>query len=207
MTQQEMDQARVRAALDGQPDAVRALVGTLTPVVQARVARVLLRRQGASRGRDVRQEVEDLSQEVFVALFAREAKVLRSWDPARGMSLRNFVGLVAEREVASILQSGRRSPWKEDPTLSDELDRRAGASADHAARVESKEIFLVVLERVRARLSPKGMDLFERLLVRQEDVKAVCEATGMSADAVYAWRSRLGKLVREIAGEIAASES
>lgn len=207
MTQEEMDQARVRAALDGQPDAVRALVGTLTPVVQARVARVLLRRQGASRGRDVRQEVEDLSQEVFVALFAREAKVLRSWDPARGMSLRNFVGLVAEREVASILQSGRRSPWKEDPTLGDELDRRAGPSTDHAARVESKEMFLVVLERLRARLSPKGMDLFERLLVRQEDVKSVCAATGMSADAVYAWRSRLGKLVREIAGEIAASDS
>src|SRR5687768_1618744 len=83
------------------------------------VARGLARRMVKARGRDLRQEVEDLTQEVFVALFADDARALRLWDPARGASLANFVGLLAEREVASILRSGRRSPWTEDPTASD----------------------------------------------------------------------------------------
>src|ERR1700742_4584307 len=110
-----------RRALDGDQAALASLVAVLTPVIQARVARTLLaRRSFQSGGRSVRQEVEDLTQEVWVALFAREARVLRSWDAERGLSLPNFVGLVAERQVISFLRSGRRNPWKEEPSFTDE---------------------------------------------------------------------------------------
>jgi hypothetical protein len=40
---------------------------------------------------------------------------------SRGLSLDNFVGLVAEREAATILRSGRRSAWAETPTADDVL--------------------------------------------------------------------------------------
>jgi RNA polymerase sigma-70 factor (ECF subfamily) len=77
--------------------------------------------------------------------------------------------------------------------------------SDHAlgpeARVASQQLLAVLLDRVRATLSPKGLDLFERLFVREEGVEAVCAATAMSQDAVYAWRSRLGKLVRAFLAE------
>lgn len=198
-----MDQApeTLRRALAGDTEAVRRLIDHLTPVVQARVARALLRRAHASGRRCARQEVEDLTQEVFVALFEQGGKVLRSWDPERGLSLANFAGLVAERVAASILRSGRRSPWTEDPTLSDELDRPSAAALGPEHRVASQELLAVILDGVRARLSPKGLDLFERLLVRQQAVETVCAETGMSRDAVHAWRSRLGKLVRALAQE------
>src|SRR5262245_51304251 len=110
---------QVNAALGGDKGAIRALVAALSPVIQARVARALLRRRAASKARDIRQEVEDLTQEVFVALFADGGRTLREWSPSRGLSLLNFAGLVAEREVASIMRSGRRSPWTEDPTLNE----------------------------------------------------------------------------------------
>src|SRR4051812_48339802 len=94
-----------RRALEGDPIALSSLVATLTPVVQARVARTLLaRRSLLAGGRSVREEVEDLSQEIFLALFDRNARVLRSWEPERGLSLLNFVGLVAERQVLSFLR-------------------------------------------------------------------------------------------------------
>ena len=54
--------------LAGQPRAARALIDLLYPVVQARVARVLMRSAGGRRG-NARQEVDDLIQEVFVSLF------------------------------------------------------------------------------------------------------------------------------------------
>lgn len=189
-------------ALAGDAGAVRTLVAAMTPVVQARVARVLLRRESAGRGRDVRQELEDLAQEVFAALFAERARLLRLWSPERGLSLTNFVGLLAEREAISILRSGRRSPWTEDPTEAEDLSERAGATAAVDAQIASRQLLERLLDRLRAQLSPKGLQLFVWLLVEQQPVDEVCRLADLKPDAVYAWRSRLGKLLRTLAAEI-----
>ncbi len=206
MTPPDPTPAQLRAALAGDAAAVRALVDHLTPVVQARVARALLRRERGAAGRDVRQEVEDIAQEVFVSLFEDGGRVLKTWRPDGGLSLRNFVGLVAERQAASILRSGRRSPWTEDPTLHEDLDRDAGASVPLDAGVASRDLMRAVLERLREQLSPQGLHLFQRLLVEERAVEEVCAELSMTPDAVYAWRSRLGKLVRKLAQQL-SSES
>jgi len=197
--------AAVRRALDdGAPDggAARALVDRLTPVVQARVTRALLRRRAETGRRDVRQEVEDLTQEVFVALFRNRGQALRAWDPGRGLSLENFVGLLAQHQVASILRSGRTCPWTDVPTetaiLDGQLQAEPSAAPDRQA--ESREQLESLLAQVRARLSPRGLVLFWRLLVREEPIEAVAAQTGMSAEAIYAWRSRLGRLARSMVG-------
>lgn len=198
--------AALRGALEGDREALEGLVEALTPVIQARVARALLRRRGSANGRDVRQEIEDLTQEVFLALFAKDAKVLRAWSPERGASLLNFVGLVAEREVASVLRSGRRSPWTEDPTLDEGLERASAVSEGPEPAVQSRELLEALLDGLRARLSPKGLGLFHRLFVDQGTVEEVSAETGMTADALYAWRSRLGRVVRELAAELMSED-
>lgn len=192
-------------ALSGDVAATRRLVGALMPVVQARVARILVRRRAGS-GRDARQEVEDLAQDVFAALFADDGKVLRAWDPERGLSLASFCGLIAERESASILRSGRRSPWTEAATELDELEKSLVEVPDVEVRFSSREQLERLLDRLREALSPRGLELFHRLVVEEESVESVCASTGMSADAVYAWKSRIAKVVRKLAAEMAASE-
>jgi len=199
------DATLVEKALAGDARAVRSLVDRLTPVIQARVARGLLRRSASAAGRDVRQEVEDLAQEVFVALFAQGGRVLRTWSPSKGLSLRNFVGLVAERQTASILRSGKRSPWTEDPTESPDLDRAGGTDQETERRVISRDLLATVVGLLRTELSPKGLHLFELLMLEQRTVADVCAATGMKTDAVYAWRSRLAKRVRQIAKKVSDS--
>lgn len=192
------------AALGGDADAATRLVAALTPIVQARVARVLLRREAAGRGREVRQELEDIAQEVFAALFAERGRLLRLWDPARGLSLANFVGLLAEREAVSLLRSGRRSPWTEDPTEDAALTDAAGGVGDAEVRVASRELLTCLLDRLRAELSPKALQLFVWLMVEQLDVEEVCRRGDLSTDAVYAWRSRLSRLLRVMAAEISS---
>lgn len=199
------ERALLDRALGGDVTAVRRLVALLTPVVHARVVRTLVRRRGAL-GRDVRQEVPDLAQEVFVALFADDARVLRAWDPARGLSLVSFCGLVAEREAASILRSGRRSPWTESATELDTLEKELAHVAPAEAFVASREQLDRIVDRLREDLSPRGLELFHRLIVEEEDVASVCASTNMTPDAVYAWKSRIGKLVRKLATELASSE-
>jgi DNA-directed RNA polymerase specialized sigma24 family protein len=197
----------LHGALAGEPAQVRALVDALTPIVQARVARVLLRRASAGRGRDVRQELEDLAQEVFAALFAERGRLLRLWSPEGGLSPANFVGLLAEREAISILRSGRRSPWTEDPTLDTDLGELGGQTATAHAALESRDFLEALLDRLRAQLSPKGLQLFVWLLVEQRAVDEVMALSGLSADAVYAWKSRLGKQLRLLAAEISSTGS
>lgn len=192
----------IERALSGDAKAARALVNAFTPVIQARVSRALLRRLGAARARDPRQEVEDFTQEVLLVLFANDGKVLRAWEPTRGLSLLNFVGLVAQHEVASIMRSGRRRPWNEEPTEPDSLEATTGPSEDSEARVASREVLGQLLDRLRDQLSPLGLHLFEVLVVERRPVASVCEDNNMSADAVYAWRSRLVRLARKIVADI-----
>jgi RNA polymerase sigma factor (sigma-70 family) len=195
-----------RRALAGDQTALTQLVAVLTPVVQARVARTLLaRRSRLAGGRDLRQEVEDLSQEVFLSLFARDAHVLREWQPERGLSLENFVGLVAQRQVLSFLRNGKRNPWKEDPFLEEDLDT-AGPDTGPEEITASREELHLLLDRLREELSPLGWQLFDLLFVQELSQPEVMSASGLSADAVYAWRSRLRRLAQRLAAEMSGRE-
>ena len=198
--------AYLRGALAGDVLAVRALVDSLAPVIQARVARSILRSGTRRRqGRDLRQDIEDFTQEVFAFLFADGNKALRAWEPTRGLSLANFVGMIAEHQVASLLRSGRRSPWTDEPVADDDLHRAVGAVADADERVHSRELLGALDERLRAELTPRGAILFQLLLVEERPIEDVCQQTALNADAVYAWRSRLRKLVLRLADEITAN--
>jgi RNA polymerase sigma factor (sigma-70 family) len=196
----------VQRALSGDPESLSRLVAVLTPVVQARVARTLLaHRHRLAGGRDVRQEVEDLSQEVFLTLFSRDAHVLRGWQAERGLSLESFVGLVAERQVLSFLRSGRRNPWKEDPTLMEgELEPEAPESGPEEAAA-SREHLSLLLDRLREELSPLGRRLFDLLFLQELSQAEVQAASGLSADAVYAWRSRLRRLAQKLLAEMSGN--
>jgi RNA polymerase sigma-70 factor (ECF subfamily) len=196
------------SALSGDPVALRALVQGLMPTIHRRVAAALMRRRGAAFGTaQVDQEIGDLVQETFASLFADGAKALRAWDPGRGVPLVAFVGIIAEHQVASILRSGRRNPWSEQPTESEALDRIAEGAAPASAGtidtvVASRDLLARLLERLRAELTPRGLELFEMMYVESLEVEEVCSRTAMTPDAVYAWRSRLSKLVRRLAGEL-----
>ncbi len=176
------------------------LVDRLTPIVQARVARALLRR-GDLRAFDVRAQVEDLSQEVFLSLLSGDGKILRSWDPQRGLSLESYVGFVAERQVGAILRTGKRNPWKEDPTLDSELDR-AAPQVSQEQTIVARDVLHRLLRRMEEQLSPLGRRLFELLYLRERSVAEVESEVGMSPDAIYAWRSRLRRLARQLLAEL-----
>jgi RNA polymerase sigma-70 factor (ECF subfamily) len=192
---------QVAQALDGDRRALQVLVERLMPVVQAEVGYALLQR-ARIENRDPRQEVRDMVQDVFVQLLARQGRVLRSWDPARGSTLDSFTRLVARRHVAAVLRSGRRNPWTDKPVAVDELELQqlgAGSSEGSAARrAESAEQLEQLLGQLGERLDERGMLLFRMLYVEENSVEEVMAETDMTRDAVYAWRSRFRKLVASL---------
>ena len=137
-------------------------------------------------------------------LFEHDGRTLRRWRPDGGLSLENFGGLVAQRYALSVLRSRRRSPWTEDPT--EDMERLVPEGGGPEDVVATQQILGKVVADLQAELSPKGLALFELLFLDEADVADVCEQMNMSRDAVYAWRSRLGKVVRAKVGALMSDE-
>ncbi len=192
----------IERALAGQRGALRELFGVLTPAVQCRVARVLLRAGGAARRGHVRADVEDIVQHVLAALFEDDGRLLRGWDAARGLSLPNYVALIAEREAISVLRSKRRSPYTESPTDAATLEARPSHAARPDNDVLTRQMTGTLLSRLRGALSPLGVRVFELLFCDEQTPDVVCAALGLSTDALYAWRTRIRKMARELATEL-----
>lgn len=176
---------------------MQALVARLLPAIQTEVGFALIRRARVD-GRDPRQEVRDFAHDIFLQLLANQGKTLRSWDPTRGRSLESFVRLVARRQVAATLRSGRRNPWTDTSIAHDELEREPGDTSG-SGRYATHERLDRVLAQLERRLDERGRLLFRMLYVDEREVEEVMETTGMTRDAVYAWRSRFRKLVASLA--------
>ena len=198
----DLPQSVVVAALEGDRKALRELVDAMTPIIQARVVRALVRRRSQAAGRDVRQEVEDMTQDVFSALFAHDGRALRAWDPSRGLSLANFVGLVADRQVSSMMRSGRKNPWRDMPEEVDELEAGSETVPDAEPQIQSRRALELLLDRMRSSLSTRGLELFQRLYVDEQPIEEVAKAMNMTREAIYAWRNRVSVILRTFASEI-----
>ncbi len=200
-----MSAAVLQIAVPTQTDE-KALFRRLCPVVKARAARMLRRRsRGASQ--HIYHELGDMTQEVFIHLFAQDYRVLRSWEPSRGLSLENFVGLVAENHLASLMRSNRRNPRNELPHAPEDVRQSATMDACPEHRMACAELVSRLQERVAEEVSPKGMELFRVLFVEGRSVESVSAEYDMRPDAVYAWRSRLAKVARRVLAELDAGDS
>ena len=189
----QIDILLIRQALGGDAKSTRVLVDALYPIIARRVAATLWQR---TRKRNVAQEVNDLVQEVFVSLFESHGKALRAWDPGRGMSFERFIGMLAQHQVISILRNGRTSPWRDEPTEARTLDKLGETPVTPESIAGARQDLQLLLDRVRAQLSPRGLELFQRIIVDEEPLASLVATTGMSADAIYQWKSRILRALR-----------
>jgi RNA polymerase sigma-70 factor (ECF subfamily) len=192
----ELDSKLLQQALSGDQGALRVVIAELTPVVRARVARVIGRQLGFTHAR-FSHEVADCTQEVFMFLFTDHAKALRAWDAGRGLSFLNFVGLLAQRKVAEIVRTRRWRAHSEELVLDDSQLAPLQRDEESGEQLSQRELMQRALTHLERTLSLRAREMFERLYVQEQSVEEVCTETGLSADAVYQWRSRLAKAARE----------
>lgn len=191
-------EALVRRALKGDRPAQRTLIeDVLSPVVHARVARVLLRRRRYQA--EMRSEMLDLSQQVFVHILSN--KLLERWNPAAG-SLGAFVGTIAENHVRSVLRSRIRSPFTEVAT---EIDILCNALGDSGMSQETSIDSRHRLRRLESELGDEERELFFAFFVDEMSIEEMCVSTGKTKEAVYKQRNRLRERVRRILDDEAAS--
>lgn len=190
----------VQRALESDRNALTKLVNELIPVIRVEVGVALLRR-ARSRGRDPRQDLDDFSQSILLYLLNNDGKLLRQWDPERGRSLASFVRLIARQRVSRTLQGHKGNPWSDEPTELADFEKLSPEPTRDDQILESRDQLRVLMEQLRARLSERGLLLFQMIYVEQRSIAEVAKTVGMSRGALDAWNSRTRKLARKLARE------
>jgi hypothetical protein len=188
----------VRNAVAGHAPSVRALLDRLSPVVARRVTATLRRR--AQRG-DVGPEIGGMVEDILVSLFQSGGDALLAWDPARRMSLDRFVDLLAQQQVLSLIRRGSTSPWHDDPTDEEPAGRADIPVAAPETDVRAGDRLTRVLDRFRETLSPRGLEMFQRIVVEQQAIGSLQATTCISHAELDRWRGRFATMARTFAAE------
>lgn len=175
--------------------------GIMTPIFHARIVRVL-RRQ-------TRPEiVMELCQDTYVALLDNDGRLAKTWLPTGGESFENFAGRVAQQRALEYLRKERRR--REEFLLDNDgnecVEPMTDSSRNPYRLVASQELTEIIFEKAQSRLDKVGQTMLQLLFVEERSVSEVCIIRNMNAAAVYKWRSRIGRLLEEIAHEVGGGE-
>jgi DNA-directed RNA polymerase specialized sigma24 family protein len=189
-------QELARAATTGDGAAQRALITRLTPIIRARVMRVM--RQGNHCRPPPEYEIQDATQDVWLALLAGQGRALRAWKPEGGMSFDNYVGMIAERRSVSIRRRARFH--------AEQLDEDTGARTACWNEPESRAGARELLERVVAHVERTvSSEVLQRI---SEDWfgRTQAELRPDRRSKMYAARHRVRRAAKVLLTQLCAEE-
>lgn len=186
----------VRAYLAGEPAADERLVAAFAAVVRDAIVRFL-----AVRVRSRLDLADDLTHEVFLALFADDGRKLRTFAGRHGCSFAGWLKVVAVRlTIDRLRRDARLVPLDDDNPRMLELRRTLRTDApdpeESLQGVETAER----LRRALAELGPKDRILAELHLVRGRPLDEVARMLGVTMNAAYVRKSRILDRLRRTLG-------
>ena len=199
--------ARFERLLDrarrGRPSAWRGLVDAFLPVIRARICREIGRARGVGAPlRHMLHMQEDLEQQVFLFLFKDDARALQDYDAERGLSLENYVGMIAQREATNAARYWRAKSRRGETLWEDEAPEGASPVDEVRPDAETSLAERQQLERIWKQLedtlTPKGLVFFRLLFVEELAVEQVAETLGCTKRSVYNWKNKLKQTAKQL---------
>lgn len=191
----------VADAISGNRKAIKELIQYLTPVIQASVAHILTRSKTHCSNKSIRQEVADHCQEVFMMLFKNDSKVLRSWDPDKGMNLTSFISLISKRRVISELRKEHFTHHSDDIVFDENIEQFLKLP-DEEEQFVNRHLLLRLVSILKNDISELGYDIFVQIFLYENTAEEVALRFGLSKNAIYVWKNRLRSQVKEIASNL-----
>ncbi len=193
--------AFVRRALGGDGGSLRALVRRLVPVIKARTDVFLAARPGRRIGP---HGADDLVQDVWLALIKDGGRLLLAWDPARGMTLEGYVGLVTKRELWGRVRqetAGKRGSGLRAVDL-DDVD--APAAHDVEAEAIGRDLARSLSDHLEQQLPERGRLVMRYLYTDQCSPAEVADLLGVNLQVVYNWQHKIRQLAHAFLSASAA---
>jgi RNA polymerase sigma factor (sigma-70 family) len=182
------DNVLLAACIAGDPTALAAFVQRFELYVRHIVGRTV-RRYTSSIDSTV---LDDLCQEVFVALFEKDRRRLRLFEGRNGCPLRAWIRVIAMRTTVS-----RMRRWKNHSQLpSEDSDRGSmkmvddGPDALQLLAAEDEQNRKAQLLNLADCLSPEDRELIELIYVHEMSVPAITEKLRIRRGALYMRKNR-----------------
>lgn len=185
----------VERAFAGRRDALRALTLRLLPVVQARVGVFFARRRGRPVGA---ADAADLVQDVWLALVAEQGRLLRAYDPSRGMSLEGYVGLLCRRELWKATQrqaSEKRGGGSADADL-DAVRPPADDAPTPEQQAVQRDLVDALWRHLDGELPARGRLVLRYLYADGLPAGEAAELMRVNTQVVYNWQHKIRTLAR-----------
>ena len=145
------------------------------------------------------QIMDDLYQEVFLALFKNKYKKLKQFKGKNNCSLASWLRLIASRTVIDFLRK-QRNPVYLDDAVDDKkkvMETLADESDLPDKSLEKEEWYQIFKEIVQG-LPPRDRYLFELSYSQELPDREVAQVMNLSISAVYMRKSRIKKKLQKV---------
>ncbi|HMY17701.1 MAG TPA: sigma-70 family RNA polymerase sigma factor [Polyangium sp.] len=193
MTTEKVTEDLLRRARAGDAKAVHDVVQKIEPWCRVRIAKVLHGAPYASRA-----DVDDILQETLLVFLKTEGGPADRWEPAKG-SFENFAAGKAEHLALDLRRKRRKEGSWFDAEDCESAEPEVDSSRTPERQLASRQLLVESLKVCRAEQSPQGKEMLQMLIVDRLGVREVAQMMCMEPAAVYAWRSRLMRRLKEIA--------
>ncbi len=145
------------------------------------------------------EDTDEIFAEVCLALWADDLRRLRAYDPARGMKLGSWLGLIATHATYDFLRRVARRPPHDD------LERLPERTADEPTALDR----LIVDERRGAlgaltdELSRRDRDFVALYFGSEHEPEEVAQKLGISVKTVYSKKNKITSRLLRRAAEVA----
>lgn len=141
-------------------------------------------------------ELEDVVQEVFLAVIRRDFRLLRNYDPT--YTVKTYLGVITRTEVHRFLR--RRRPLAAPVEELESAAAPSPASSDGAADAEEKEMLLKALDEMPQR----DAEILRLRFLREMDYRAIAGVMNIPEASVgqtlYRAKQRLVEKLRGLLG-------
>lgn len=141
-------------------------------------------------------ELEDIVQEVFLAVIRRDFRLLRNYDAT--YTVKTYLGVITRTEVHRLLR--RRRPLVGTEEELEGAGPTAPSSSDGAADAEEKEVLLRALDE----LPQRDAEILKLRFLREMDYRAIASALNIPETSVgqtlFRAKQRLVEQLRGLLG-------
>lgn len=189
----------IRLAVAGDRLSIKELIKRLTPTIQISTAQTLSQFTSNTEATHSHAEIADYCQEIFMHLFENDCKVLRSWDPEKGMKLKSFISLITKRRVISSLRGHKTTNFLDEKIINEKINTLK--TPDEQNRFIDYNFLLHVIHAIKETISEQGYEIFVLLFLYEQSVDEISEATGLTKNSIYVWKNRIRKQAKDITAE------
>jgi RNA polymerase sigma factor (sigma-70 family) len=156
-----------------------------------------MRRYGATFSRD---DVDDLTNDVWLALLRDDLRKLRQYDAARGFRIASFIGLVATNVTIDHLRARQAEAAPLDEGLEDFVSLRAEQPRDVVEFREQASLAQAALNRLS-----KDERAFVVWCFRDEQSpEELARSLGITTNTVYSRKFKIREKLQKIVADLAA---